>query len=289
MERPGRQDDARDRILQGDGASGVGGAEVANSPGLARRTRDVGRAFEMKFLLDEARALEVEAELRRALGASFAIDPFAEPSRGGYAIRSLYCDTRDFAVLRRVGSHRFRKYRVRRYGDGTLAYLERKSRRGMAVSKRRVAIDVAELAWLDRTWLDRTWLRAAEACAPAGWPGASFRAQVERRRLVPACVIGYDRSAFLGVLEGKPVRVTFDRNVRGRLADGWSLAAGRLERPAFDGVVCELKFHAGLPVALKRIVATFGLVARGVSKYRHCMRAWGLLPESRAEGEACDA
>lgn len=71
-----------------------------------------------------------------------------------------------------------------------------------------------------------------------------------------------------------PMRVTFDRSIRGALAQGWTFDAGP-ERPLFDGVVvCEFKFEGAMPAPMKAVAAALALSPSGISKYRACAAAF---------------
>jgi hypothetical protein len=83
--------------------------------------------------------------------------------------------------------------------------------------------------------------------------------------------------AYLGVIDGGTVRVTFDRGVRAEPADGWGVDP--VESAAVllpDRVIGEFKFRLALPGFLKQIVEQVGLVPGAVSKYRLFMQTLGL-------------
>lgn len=234
----------------------------STSPSLRDR-RDSGcRAYELKFLLEQDGARIVERRLSPFLHA----DPNADPKLGGaYQVASLYCDTPRLDVFHRVGNHRNRKFRLRRYGDSRSIFLERKTRRGSRVSKQRAVISMDELERMDAALID------------ADWPGEWFRRQIGKRELGPVCLISYKRTAFFGECQGCPIRLTFDREVRAAPANGWNVGAvddGISVLPA--AVVCEFKFCGAMPTVFREVVAEFGLMACGVSKYRSCVVALGL-------------
>ena len=81
-----------------------------------------------------------------------APDPYAGGESGDeYLTTTLYFDTDDFKVYQRRGSYRRSKYRIRRYGSSDVAFLERKLRTSMLLSKRRTSIPLADLARIDDT------------------------------------------------------------------------------------------------------------------------------------------
>ena len=140
----------------------------------------------------DARAVE------SLLAPRLALDPHADPALGdAYRTTTLYCDTAAFDVFRCVGSHKRRKYRLRRYGHASAIFLERKSRKGERVRKRRTTIDETELS------------QFAESRTDAGWHGTWFAEQIGRRGLEPALRVQYVRTAYFGTTTEGPIRVTF--------------------------------------------------------------------------------
>lgn len=236
------------------------------SPALSQEAARLP-AFEMKFVVPEADARAAEQQLRPHL----ALDPHADPSRGNaYRITSVCFDTPNFDVYYRTDGQRARKFRIRRYGEERLVFLERKTKRSQQVRKRRVGVPQAELGWLDG------------AAAP-DWPGLWFARRLELRGLRPVCRITYERTAYVGSGPGGPVRVTFDRGARGREAAGPNpepFAGG----PALldDEVILEFKFLGALPALFKDAIEGLRLTPRAGSKYRRCVDALGLAGRSPA-------
>lgn len=246
-------------ILRFDAASL---AAISQSPSLARSVRGNEPAREMKLLLSEAQARDVEARLAPLL----SLDPHADPDEGNsYRLSTLYCDTPQLDVLHRRGRYRLFKFRLRRYGDANQVYLERKSKRGTQVRKRRASVDLSELNYFD------------EALCPEPWAGNWYHRQVRRNRFAPQCLIQYERVAYFGACGSGPLRLTFDRNVRGSLQHDWSLAEPTDSLLLLPGmVVCEFKFRAALPALFKSVLQLLQLAPQGVSKYRGCLQAHGL-------------
>lgn len=235
--------------------------ETALSPSLRPRINGDAPAFEMKFLLDEAQAREVESRIAPRLER----DPHSDPALGhAYRIATIYCDTPDLEVFHRLGRHANRKYRLRRYGNESLVFLERKTKRGERVRKRRSAIESSELPAL-----------ATFSTDPA-WSGHWFHQQLLRPRLEPVCAVQYLRTAYVGNSDEGPLRLTFDRDLRTRLVNEWALPATGDGIPVLTGkVVCEFKFRGSLPALFKRAIQELALEPAGVSKYRHCFAAVG--------------
>jgi hypothetical protein len=233
----------------------------ALSPSLRPWIPGDAPAFEMKFLLDDARARDVESRI----AARLSPDPHSDPKlRNAYHISTIYCDTPEFDVFHRVGSYRRRKYRLRRYGNEPLVFLERKTKRGERVRKRRAKIDGCDLSSLSAFSTD------------PDWPGHWFHKQLVQRRLEPVCNVQYLRTAYVGIGDEGPLRLTFDRDVRTRLVKDWLLPPTVDGIPVLTGhVVCEFKFRGNLPALFKGIIQELALEPTGISKFRHCFRAAG--------------
>lgn len=226
-------------------------------------------AFELKFLLDEATAGEVEARLRPAL----SLDPHGSSAcGGGYQLATLYFDTQRLDMYRRVGRHKFFKCRLRRYDGADRIYLERKSKRGDRVHKRRSAIDLDQLSCF------------AQPNSANEWAGDWYQRQLVRHELQPVCLIEYRRIAYFAARGEGPVRLTFDREIRGGLTADWSFAAPhQRQRLLANFVVCEFKFRGSLPASFKTVLHDLQLAPQGVSKYRQCMMASGAAGNGSAD------
>jgi hypothetical protein len=215
----------------------------------------VGDAYEVKFrtTVDEAEGAETWARKR------LTPDPHGED--GVYRTTSLYLDTPFFDIYHKTPGYRRSKYRLRRYGSQEWVHLERKTRRGDRVRKRRDAIALADVPRL----LD-----------DGGGPW--FGPRVRQRLFQPACWIGYTRTAFVLAVSGGLVRLTFDRDVVGTTASGWTVPDRVDGRPLLPGeVILELKFRASLPVLFHELLAALPSRLSGVSKYGRCVEALGMV------------
>ena len=245
------------------------------SPSLAVPGGGVGPAFELKFLLDETMAQQVEDWARRRL----ALDPHGDPQLGGaYRTTSLYFDTPQLDVYHRAPSYKRRKFRARRYGTSPWTFLERKSKWGDRVKKRRTSVPDDELPQL------------AHPMSLITWPGHWFHRRLLMRRLGPACQIAYLRTAYVGLCPEGPLRLTLDRHVHGLLTSEWNLAPVAGGLPLLMGqIILELKFRTALPAPFKELAAEQRLSPRTISKYRLCRDAWGVPVSPSGRREARDA
>lgn len=242
-------------------------SRTIESPALARSSSRTTTAYELKFLLSENQARDVELLLQSRM----VLDAHGDPALGhAYRITSLYCDTPALDVFHRVGFGKRRKHRMRRYGDEPCIFLERKTKWGDRVRKLRTKVAEADLERL----------AAPDDSTP--WDGEWFHRQLAWRQQRPVCRIAYDRVAYVGVSHGEPMRLTFDRRIRGALCDEWHVAPLVDGTPILaEGVVCEFKYRGTMPALFKEALQTLHLSPTPVSKYRRFLEAAGFLPLRR--------
>lgn len=239
--------------------------EFVVSPSLQRPTQDSLPAYEVKFVLTPEQAQGVEEELRNIMMP----DPHAraDSAHGGYSTTTVYCDTPQWDVYRRLGSFSRRKFRLRRYGNDDVIYLERKSKLGqMRVRKRRTKISLPEMQRFTQTPVDDL------------WEGDWFQRRALTRSLSPVLAVMYDRVAYVGECADGPLRLTFDRDVRGQAVTDWAVEpfSGGHSILA-DRVICELKFRGTMPAPFKAVVQSHQLTPGSASKYRLCLDATQIL------------
>ncbi|MFO0967732.1 MAG: polyphosphate polymerase domain-containing protein [Gemmataceae bacterium] len=248
----GRADEAIRRL-----ANGVfcwGGADFL-SPSL-RDDREEP-AYEIKFLLDDHLAHAVAGWALSHLH----LDPYCGPDHG-YRVHGLYFDSPQHDVFHRSPGYRRKKYRLRRYGGSTVVFLEQKRKYGNRVAKRRIQVAEQELP------------RLAGPEDPA-WAGHWYQRRLLLRRLRPACLINYERQAFVGESAEGPLRMTMDRKLSCLTTDQWQVHEVVAGLPLFPGrVVMELKYGSVLPALFKGLLVEFGLNSIPLSKYRSAMQAW---------------
>lgn len=256
-------------------------ADHAPSPALLPWKPGGASAYEMKFLLDEPLAGQVES----LLAPHLVRDPFCLPDLGNaYRIATVYCDTPEYEVFHGVGTNRRRKFRLRAYGTESRVYLERKTKKGRQVRKKRTTVSAEDLTHLSG-------FQRRE-----GWTGDWFHRQLLDRRLHPVCCLSYLRTAYVGSCEEGPMRLTFDRGLAGFASTSWSPSheAPSQEAPSHQTgqvpflaghVVCEFKFRGSLPTLFKSAIQSLQLTPCGISKYRHCLQAAG-VPTDRNERHA---
>jgi hypothetical protein len=233
--------------------------KIADLTGMTEK-RD--GAYEIKFLVP----IDVGERALAWARIHLAPDPHVDTSHGdGYSVNSLYFDTPSLDVYQRNGSYGKSKYRVRRYGQEELIFLERKLKSRGLVSKRRTKVP------------DREILHLANGNAAPDWAGYWFRRRLLARQLQPKCQIRYERVARVGETPEGTVRFTLDHNVRAFQTDEYGVAENggwMLLLP--DHCILELKFRGEMPPLFKSLVDQLQLTPQSVSKYRLSIKAFGL-------------
>lgn len=230
-------------------------AAFAPTIGIEQRTSYTSTsAYELKFLIDESRAGEVLDWARRHMTP----DPHVEPSLGdAYRISSLYLDTPWRDVFCHRGSAARSKLRLRRYGDESAVYLERKRKKRDCVEKRRVPVLEAEMRLLQGP------------DTPPDWTGRWFHKRLRAHRLQPICQVSYERTAYIAGDPNDPLRLTLDRQLGCMPASEWAVPFFQRGLDLLPGRrILELKYRGLLPALFKRTIRDLRLSPTAVSKYR---------------------
>jgi hypothetical protein len=232
------------------------------SPSLQAISHAKLPAWEVKFVVTELQSRQIEAKL----ATDFMLDPHAtsDVDNRSYWTTTVYCDTPNFDTYFRLGRFKRRKYRLRRYGLADLVFLELKTKQEIRVRKQRCPIPVHEMA------------RLKQPVDGIVWAGDWFRKRVLVWSLEPVLAVRYCRTAYIGRGELGPLRLTFDRNIAGKLVDGWQVEPFADGHPILtDRVICEFKFQGSMPNCFKAAIEEFQLSPAGASKYRLCLEAAG--------------
>ncbi len=227
------------------------------------------RAFasEIKFVIDPDLAERVRAWARLHLQP----DPHGGGAHGDeYRTTSLYFDTPALDVLNRRGSYGRAKFRVRRYADSDVVFLERKLRTRRLLAKRRTVVPIGDLVWL-----------VGDAPGPE-WSGCWMARRLAVRRLAPVCQVAYRRMARGAEAAVGHARLTLDEAIHVTPIEGvcFSSEPGTPVLP--ESQILELKFRTHLPAVFTRLVEEFGLSPQTASKYRLSMGALNRLPQEAA-------
>lgn len=218
------------------------------------------KRYELKYLLTPA---QKQAVLR-------GIEPFMELDRyGRTTIRSIYCDTENFRLVRRsVEKPAYKeKLRLRSYQQaqpGQPVFVELKKKYRDVVYKRRLALAEG--------------LVAASFAQNLPLPAeGQIAAEIEYFRqyygpLRPAVFLSYEREAYYA-LDGGDLRITFDENILFRCRD-LSLCAPVFGSPILPGelTLMEIKTPGGLPLSLAHLLDREKIFKTSFSKYGEAYR-----------------
>jgi hypothetical protein len=241
----------------------------AMSP-LVRENREF--AAELKFLVPSPVGLQIRDWAR--------VNLVPDPNGNGecqdeYEIHSIYFDTADFDVYHRRGSYGRSKFRIRRYGDQTTIFLERKLRTNGMLTKRRSSVPLGDLQRLVGESSDE-------------WSGSWYHRRLLLRKLRPVCQIGYHRTARVLMTGHGPVRLTVDQLVKAAAVSTVNFRDHNETQLLLAGeTIVELKYRVEVPPIFKLLVEEFALTATKVSKYRLAARELNLVtaaPIQEAQG-----
>lgn len=226
-----------------------------------RETR--ASASEIKFLI----SLALAPHIRDWARAYLQPDPHgAGPSGDEYDTSSLYFDTRHFDVFHRRRSFARAKYRVRRYGESNVVFLERKLRQPHLLIKRRTVTSLSSLEVLQQRHAD------------GDWEGAWFHRRLLTRKLRPACQVSYHRTARVIMCPEGLARLTLDGMLRAAPAEQHAFSREHGGRFLENRMILELKYRVRVPAVFRRLIEEFALERESASKYRLAMAALGHVP-----------
>ena len=189
--------------------------------------------------------------------------------RDSYTVRSIYYDSPSFRCYyeKANGEKNRRKYRVRTYNDAAATFLECKQRRGSTYTKPKVRLGGEDLAALRE-------LRGMDASVadPSGVLG-QLLISMDRWEYQPTALVVYDRIAYVYPGQQDMIRVTFDRNLRGRVFPSLDeiYDEGDLVPLLYDWSILEVKFGDVVPRFFHQLVTRFSLERQACSKYGLCV------------------
>lgn len=229
-----------------------------NTAGYTSTRETRHRARETKFVTDISLYKPLVDWARQRLGPD---GHGAGEHQDEYSTTTLYFETRSFDVYHRRGSYGRSKFRIRRYGESPIVFLERKFRTERLLSKRRTTVPIEILPSLH------------EGEVRPAFAGHWFHQRLQLRGLRPLMQLSYDRVARVSPGTNGPVRLTIDRNLRALpLADFAFMPPIGL--PFLEDVcIVEVKYQVALPALIKELAATFGLDVQKVSKFRAAIRS----------------
>lgn len=225
-------------------------------------TASPGFSTELKFVVDAAIGVQIREWARGHLSAdTHGIGPWGDE----YRVSSVYFDTDALDVYHRRGSYGRSKFRIRRYHEEPVVFLERKLRTAARLAKRRTSIDISVLPLL------------ATPEVLNGDGTAWFRRRVVLRELHPLCQVTYRRTARTGMTTEGAVRMTLDEHMSALASDSFTFHP-HSGTPLLQGtMILELKYRGAVPALFRRMIEDFRLAPRRSSKYRVAVETLGLV------------
>lgn len=228
------------------------------------------KRYELKYLISE----DTAQAIRDYISSFCRLDKHADPSSSGYTVNNIYFDTPD---LRFYHDTRFKKMtrfkpRARYYGDRPSDYIfpELKYRNSSVIWKTRYKLKVED-------WLDHFSIKQSPAEEPRMKDSYdTFDEVIQLYNAQPILHVRYFREPYVTELE-EYGRVTFDRNLTSRLANGsYNLELDedylyyddpQTIRSDVSRVLLEIKVETNVPHWVIYIIQNFNLIQTGFSKY----------------------
>ena len=223
--------------------------------------------FEMKYIIRKSISESIQKEIRNFM----IYDGYANKElKKNYFVRSLYFENNNYSNFNeKVDGVKLRhKYRIRTYSNkldkNTPIFLELKGRENLRTYKTRFFIEQNDLNLffekknyfkLKKTYLDNYLIER-------------FIFDCYRKNLSPKILVDYNRTPYINK-SGLYFRLTFDNNIVSlsnsslystSLNSGW--------RECLAGfAILEVKFKSSIPAWFQRIVQSYQLQIRSISKF----------------------
>jgi len=257
-----------------DSVSRMRGKSVAATVKAKNSTRNLDSPlflsrYEFKYRISQAKAAAVEQYVKSYLH----LDHYSQNQPGGvYPIVSLYLDTDDLKLCQetlRGKKNRF-KLRVRSYSDepGTPYFFEIKRRLNDIIMKGRARV-TKEIVQS---------MLSGKSVPPERYKSdeqllKQFQLYMYSLNAKPVVKVRYIRRAYEDNSENR-VRITFDRKLCYNPSNDpeVSLNGSGWKRIELGYVILEIKFTARYPGWLSRMVRSYNLQRRSMSKYTASMR-----------------
>jgi hypothetical protein len=238
--------------------------------------RTLGCRYELKYLISEAQAVAISEFIK----VHMPEDRYSKlQPEGYYPIVSLYLDSEDLTLCKESLSgkkNRF-KLRIRSYSDDEQypTFFEIKRRISNVIMKSRAPARHQDVPMLLKglTLPKQDFRTNREALDQFQLYASYLTAQ-------PAVLIRYLRKAYESESENR-VRVTFDRELFYKVTKEPRVT---LNGPGWQpnllmvkGVILEIKFTGMYPIWLSRLVTTFNLSSRSISKFATSMQQSSML------------
>lgn len=223
--------------------------------------------FEFKYIIDPARALGIEAALRRF---GMEIDPHVPGGNDQYTVTSLYFDSLLLGdYYDKAGGFPYRKKVRARIYDPVMTdktervWFEIKKKRNMSIAKDRLILTNDQWKRFSGGELLEPEREGWSAADAEVWNKLRWLTAVEGRR--PTVFVRYTRKPYVARFLSD-FRITFDSHIEACRSETLEQDAGVAEI-APRQVVLEVKYAKGMPYWWGEIVRQFHLSRTSFSKY----------------------
>lgn len=230
--------------------------------------------LEYKFLIPLNRLIE----LREAINPFVFLDEYAEREKNNeYTVRSIYYDTMRLDDYRdKISGIKVRKkLRIRGYNEKnkeSIVFLEVKRKSENYVSKNRAPLQCNNLELLLNTCDCESYLLKKKNYLDVKNDAMRFFYLLKLKNCSPVALITYEREAYFSKHD-TTLRITIDKNLRSaplpKNSELYRNAGLKLAMPGY--IIMEIKFFNGFPHWLQKIISSFELNRRAISKYTICV------------------
>jgi len=214
--------------------------------------------------------------LRKAF-ANYTIKDSYHLGQNDYTVRSIYFDTSDMRFYHEKidGIKERKKLRIRGYNelsDESIIFLEIKRKNESFISKNRSPLFLNNLHSLFESKDLNSYIIEAERNETAVEDARKFFHYMSKMSLHPVILIVYEREAYFSKFNND-LRLTFDKNLRYMLFPSMNDFGdeSKMQYIMPSDFILEVKFSAGLPYWLQRIISEMNLSRLALSKYAMCI------------------
>ena len=223
--------------------------------------------FEMKYIIRKSISERIQKEIRNFM----VYDGYANKElKKNYFVRSLYFENNNYSNFNeKVDGVKLRhKYRIRTYSNkldkNTPIFLELKGRENLRTYKTRFFIEQNDL----NLFFEKKNYFKLKKIYSDNYLIEQFIFDCYRKNLSPKILVDYNRTPYINKI-GLYFRLTFDNNIVS-LSDSrlYSTSLNSGWRECLAGLtILEVKFESSIPAWFQRIVQSYQLQIRSISKF----------------------
>jgi len=220
-------------------------------------------------------------EIRNFIQIFCRHDPFAKGDPPVYTVSTMQLDSPNLALHLAKDNKQVNRFklRVRTYGNDDTVFFEVKRKEEQFIRKTRSRVRMQDYGES---------LFQKPFAIPSFAHDREYANHYEFLRLMngvnarPVVHIHYERESWIGQNDPE-IRITMDRKIRYRLAEGFKLFYGNENgwrimdgetglRRSFGGIILEIKSPSHVPSWIVHLIRNFGLQRTGFCKYSTAMR-----------------